>query len=204
MHKSQVEICSGWKINSSSWLHSWFSIFLLLRSIHFYVKAYFKAHPEPHEKSIFFPVWVIKHLLLYFLKLSYIGLKHFWSGSYCVCVRLLTLVSEGGGGRGRGDRGSRCGDGTLANRLLHDTLPVWVVHHIFYRDVETRGEKMQVQTMKDKNRGMFWGNRKKEEEETPAGRGVWRRMWWLGEGGGGKSISEAFYWINIIAQPSAW
>lgn len=65
-----------------------------------------------------------------------------------MCVCLLTLVSEGGGGRGRGNRGSRCRDGTLANRLLHDTPPFHLVHHIFY--IETTGEtgvkKMQDET----------------------------------------------------------
>lgn len=56
-----------------------------------------------------------------------------------ICVCLLTLVSEGGGSRWRGNRGSRCRDGTLANRLLHDTPPLHLVHHVFY--IETAGEK---------------------------------------------------------------
>lgn len=47
-------------------------------------------------------------------------------------------MSEGGGGRWRGNRGSRCRDGTLANRLLHDTPPLHIIHHVFY--IETTGE----------------------------------------------------------------
>ena len=56
-----------------------------------------------------------------------------------VCV--LTLVFEGGGGRGRGNRGSRHRDGALANRLLHDTPSLHLVHHILYRDIERRKEE---------------------------------------------------------------
>lgn len=130
------------------------------------------------------------------------------SGEKTVCVCLLTLVSEGGGGRGRGNRGSRCRDGTLANRLLHDTPPFHLVHHIFY--IETTGvKKMQDETRWNtgkKRGGKNWnyvGN--KEEKDTQAGRRVWRRMWGWWEGGWGRrNISEAFYWINITAQPSAW
>lgn len=97
---------------------------------------------------------------------------------------LLTFVSEGGGGRGRGNRGSRSRDGTLANRLLHDAPPLHLVHHIFCRDVETRGgervRRWRVRKDERHERGemkKYVGEKgKKEEKETQAGRRVWRRM----------------------------
>lgn len=66
----------------------------------------------------------------------------FWTPLISLLTQLLlcilTLVSEGGRGRRRGNRGSRYRDGTHAYRLLHDTLPLHVVHHVFYGDMETR------------------------------------------------------------------
>lgn len=82
-------------------------------------------------------------------------------GSFCVYVHLLTLVSEGGGGGRRGDRVSRCGDGTLAYRLLHDAPPVHLLHHVFYIETsEETGRKQRI-----------W-----QTKETQSERGVWRRM----------------------------
>lgn len=105
----------------------------------------------------------------------------------CVCLCLLTLMSEGGGGRGGGNRGSRCRDGTLPDGLLHDTPPLHLVHQKFYRDKGREDEGWGGKGGKDKGpRGECGGDGR--------GRG----------GGGRKSISEAFYWIDIIAPPSAW
>lgn len=85
-------------------------------------------------------------------------------------------MSEGGGGAGRGDRGSRCRDGTLANGLLHDALPFHLVHHIFYRETAkgdggVGGERRMRQNDKWINRG---GKRRKTrwKEERARGRSL--------------------------------
>lgn len=60
-------------------------------------------------------------------------------------------MSEGRGGAGRRDRGSRCGDRTLANRLLHDASRLHLVHHIFFR--ERGGEERMADEGEIKSRG---------------------------------------------------
>lgn len=67
-------------------------------------------------------------------------------------------MSEGGGGTGRRNRGSRCRYGALADRLLHDTPPLHLVHHIFYGDKKgKRGEKMKGQSIKQNKKGKYVG-----------------------------------------------
>ena len=89
---------------------------------------------------------------------------------HCVCLCLLTLMSEGGGGRGGGNRGSRCRDGTLADGLLHDTPPLHLVHHKFYRDKGQEDEG--------------WGRE--------GGKDMGPRGECGGDGGGGKAFQRHF------------
>lgn len=93
---------------------------IILWACNFFPTAYFLDQEIRTNECYYFSIFLILKLL-------------------SVC--LLTLVSEGGGGGGRGNGGSRSRDGTLANRLLHDTPLFHLVHHILYR--ETTGEMMQ-------------------------------------------------------------
>lgn len=161
-------------------------------------------------KDTFFLPWPLLYFLFILIFLL-IWLKTFWSknktlinisvklfccGCYCVCMHvcLLTLVSEGRRGRGWGNRGSRCRDRTLANGLLQHTPSLHLVNLILYRDTEKGGMKHDEGQKREK----VEIHQGKQEEIGERRRAVEN----MTEGGG--YHFEAFYLINIIAQPSAW
>lgn len=102
---------------------------------------------QKHELEIYFGwktfvLWdtELTSIILWFLTLVWKHLAMLWLLDFCVGAHVhvysLTLVFEGRGGRGWGNRGSRCRDRTLANGLLHNAPPLHLIDLILYRDME--------------------------------------------------------------------
>lgn len=101
------------------------------------------------------------------------------------CVYSLLCLREG---EAEGEETEVRGAGMGHLRTGSSTILLLSISSI-KNSTETRGEKMKGEAGR--------GEKTRGQEENVVVMG--------GEGGGGrKSISEAFYWIDIIAPPSAW
>lgn len=143
----------------------------------------------------------VSYRRIYFLPLYlFFGFKHFWREN-CMCVYSLLCLREGEA-EGEGTEVRGAGMGHL--RTGSSMILLLSISSIIYSTSRRRGWR-RCRTRRDETQKNWNYVGNKEEKDTQAGRRVWRRMWGWREGGWGRrNISEAFYWINITAQPSAW